>query len=193
MAQQIQDMEKTRELIRAAAEKLGVKIPDKDLPLFEKAFVKVTEEDMTLQEAFGLSSQLTEAIYEQGYLLFQSGKYQDALKIFSVLRDLNPNDGRYSLGMAACFHTMKKYLDAAANYAIYKQIDPLNPAPSFYLYDCFRKTDHLSSALFYLQEALVLAGMDPKYAGLKEKIQIESDRFNEFLKEHFEQKYGKTA
>ena len=88
---------------------------------------------------------------------------------------------------------MKKYLDAAANYAIYKEIDPLNPATSFYLYDCFRKTDYFPSALFYLQEALVLASKDPKYDVLKEKIQIESDRFNEFLKEHYEKKYGKTA
>ena len=141
----------------------------------------------------GAPAEVMEVIYQQGYLLFQNGKYKDALIIFDVLRTLDVADSRYSFAIAACYHYMKDYLDAAANYLIYKDMNPLDAVPSFHLYDCFARANIPLSALVYIQEALVLAGYDPKYAALKEKIKLESDHYNEFLKKYYAEKYGPAA
>lgn len=171
-------------------EKMGSKLSPKDSALIEEAVTKIIVNDDLPVDALGIPPEVMELIYQQGYLFFQNGKYQDALIIFNFLRTLDIIDSRYTFATAACYHYMKEYLDAAANYMIYRDMVPLDPVTSFHLYDCFSKANVPASALFFIQEALVLAGNDPKYAVLKEKIKLESDHYNEFLKKYYADKYG---
>ena len=188
-----EEINQTQKSVQEVMAKLGDAVPPEAKSRIEEAVKEIIEHDVLPRIALGLPPEMFEAMYQQGYNLFQSGKYQDALTIFNVLRFLDISDGRYTFSIAACYHYMQEYLDAAANYLIYREMDPLNPITSFHLYDCFVKADYPASALFFIQEALVLAGMDPQYDALKEKIQLEANQFNGVLKKHFEEKYGSAG
>ena len=168
--------------VHAVIEKLGDKIPKEAIPRLEEAITKIVVEQVPPRKALGMTPEMLEVIYQQGYLLFQSGKYDDALVIFNVLRLLDVTDARFTFAIAGCYHMKKEYLDAAANYLIYHEMDALNPIPPFHLYDCFNKAHYPSAALMFLQEALVLAGMDAQYSSLRERIQLEADHFHEEFK-----------
>jgi type III secretion system low calcium response chaperone LcrH/SycD len=167
-------------------------IPPEAVRFLEEAAVQVAL-GAEPKEALGVTPKMMEMIYQQAYNYFQAGKYQDALTIFNVLRSIDITDSRYKFDIAACYHYMHDYKSAAANYLIYREMDPLNPQTAFHLYDCFLKANLPTSALFYLKEALVLAGMDAKYAGLKEKIQLEENYLNQILDKYYSEKYGRSA
>jgi type III secretion system low calcium response chaperone LcrH/SycD len=183
-----EDLEKTKKEVHAIIENLGDSIPFKARPMIEEAIVKMKVENLLPKDVLGFTPEMMELVYKYGYNLFQSGKYQQAVTVFNTLRQLDITDPRYSFSIAACYHHMHQYLDAAANYIIYKYMDPLNPIPCFHLYDCYTKANYPISALAAIQEALILAERDPKYAGLKEKIQLEFNRIKETLKENFKDK-----
>ncbi len=179
------EIEKARQQIQAAIEKLGDKVPPKARPLIEEAFIKMKVDNTLPKDAIGLSPEVIEMMYQHGYKLFQNGKYKEALNVFNFLRQLDISDIRFSFAIAACYHYSKDYLDAAANYVIYKYMDPLNPIPSFHLYDCYMKANYPVSALFALEEALVLAERSPQYAVLKEKILLEIEHAKEAVKNDY--------
>lgn len=193
MADSKENLNQTKQEIQAIIEKLGDQIPPKARPLIEEAIIKMKIDNLLPKDALGFTPQIMEVIYQNGYNLFQSGKFQDALVIFDVLRQLDITDRRYSFAIAACYHHTQQYLDAAANYLICQYMDPFNPIPSFHLYDCYVKTNYPISALEAIQQALILAERHPKYEKLKDKIQLEFDHFKEVLKGQFKEKYGEVA
>ena len=193
MTDRQEEFEKAKKEAQAIIEKLGDQVPQEARPLVEEAFAKMKVDQLLPKDALGFSPEVMEVIYQHGYNLFQNGKYADAMIIFNTLRQLDITDTRYSFAIAACYQYSKQYLEAAANYLIYKYMDPFNPIPCFHLYDCYMKTNHPMSALFEIQEALVLAERNPVYSGLKEKIQLEYDHLKEILKSDYEKKYGSPA
>lgn len=186
------EFEQTKKQVHEVIEQMGDQIPPQAVPLIEEAVAKINA-GILAKDALGLTPEVMEFFYQQGYNFFQNGKYEDARVIFSVLRFLDITDSRYTFAIAACYHYMQDYLNAAANYLIYREMDPFNPVTSFHLYDCFRKSNFPTSALFHIEEALYLAGKEPKYAELKMKIQLESEHFKEFLKKYYKEKYGSAA
>ena len=187
------EMEKARQQVQAAIEKLGDKVPPKARPLIEEAFVKMKVDHILPKDAMKLSPEVIEIIYQHGYKLFQNGKYKEALNIFTTLRQLDITDLRFSFAIAACYHYSKDYLNAAANYSIYKYMDPLNPIPCFHLYDCYMKANYPVSALFALEEALTLAERSPEYASLKEKILLELEHAKEAVKNDYNKTHEPPA
>lgn len=176
--------------VQEAIVKLGLKIPPETIPLLEEVVAKTLSGKVSPQEAMGITDDVMELMYQAAYNMLQNGKYKDALNILNVLRTLDVAESRYTFAIAVCYYGMKEYLDAAANYLIFRQIQPLNPIGSYRLYECYVKANYPSSALFYLQEALILASMDTKYAVIKEKIRLEAEQYNVFLKKYYQEKYG---
>jgi type III secretion system low calcium response chaperone LcrH/SycD len=193
MTDKTEEFEKARQEVRAILEKQGDKVPPKARPLIEDVITKMKVDHLLPKQALGFTPQIMEVIYQHGYHLFQNGKYQDALLIFNFLRQLDITQIKYSFAIAACHHYSKEYLDAAANYLIYKYMDPFNPVPCFHLYDCYLKANYPISALAAIEEALVLAGLSPRHEQLKEKIQLELQYLKEILKNNFKDKYEPSA
>ena len=150
------EFEQAKKQVHEVIEKMGDQIPPQAVPLIEEAVSKINT-GILAKDALSLTPEVMELFYQQGYNFFQNGKYQDALIIFNVLRFLDITDSRYTFAIAACYHYMKDYLNAAANYLIYREMDPFNPVTSFHIYDCFRKANFPTSALFHIEEALFLA------------------------------------
>ena len=190
MTDRTKELENVKQEVREIIVKYGDQIPPKAAPLIEEAIAKIKVDKMAPKEVLAFPPPIMEMMYQQGYNFFQGGKYKDALAIFDVLRMLDLGDSRYTFAIAGCYHYSKEYLDAAANYMIYKVLNPLDPISSFHLYDCFMKANYPLSALFYIEEALILAEKDPKYSVLKGKIILEREHLKGFLKKHYQQKYG---
>lgn len=171
------ELEETKQLIHSAVESIQDKVSPRFLPMIEEALIKIETKGLTPQEAMGISEDVIEEIYEQGYHFFKSGKFKDALAIFNVLVQLvGGTDSRFIFAIAATHHHMKNYVEAAGYYMLYEAANPADPLPYYHLYDCFRKNNNEELARNALKASLRLAGNDPKYADLKAKIEIELNK-----------------
>lgn len=184
------ERDEVKKLLDEVIAKQSDKIPPQALPLIKETFTKIFADHLSPKEAMGLTPEVMEVFYQQGYLFFQSGKFKEALQMFDFLRLLDVKDKRYTFAIAACYQYMKEYLNAAANYILYKTVDPFNPIPSFHLYDCFMGAHYPETALYYLEEARILTEEDPRYAGLKNKIELELGIAKDLLKNRYQEKFG---
>jgi type III secretion system low calcium response chaperone LcrH/SycD len=173
MVERTQEIDEIKQQIQEVMAKDKDNLPPKSAPLIEEALKKVLAENISLKEALGFSEDIIEEIYEQGYHLFQSGKYQAALPLFSLLNLLESTNPRFIFAIAACHHHAKDYAAAAGYYMLYEGVDPVNPLPYYHLYDCFRQLGYPQLAHSALNLADRLAGDDPKYAEMKGKIELE--------------------
>ncbi len=154
-------------------EKNKADIPPEAVPLVKQVLTKMQTENLPFKEALGFSPELIEEIYQYGYSLFQSGKYQEALPVFNILRFIDGNDERFTFSLAVTHHHMKNYIEAAGNYMLCELVNPDDPLPAYHLSDCFIKMNQPELAFNAMKMAHQFAAQDPKYAELKEKIELE--------------------
>jgi type III secretion system low calcium response chaperone LcrH/SycD len=171
-------------IVENTLNQLGDKVTPKVKKMVEKVITDIYDNGMSPLEAMQAKPELVEAIYQQGYMSFQSGKYQDALAIFSFLRTLDPDSYRYHFAIGACYQSLKEYSNAIANYLLASQADMTNPMPYFYIYDCFMKQDNIFSALRALVSVLLLTKDKPEYVDLRSKALIEYQNLQSKIKEH---------
>lgn len=165
-----------REQVQLAVKELGDEVPDAIKKKTTESLIKMYEEGLWPKEAMGIPQQLLDTIYEYGYRMFQSGKYKDALDCFKLLRQLDPPVFRYHFAVAASYHYLKQYPDAAGNYLFCTFMEPRNPIPYFHLYDCYIKQDALEPALEALNNVIQRSGDRPQFAQLKERSLLEKQR-----------------
>ena len=178
------------EMAKGEAEALidshNIQIAENARPFLSEAYAKMKAGGMLPKDALKLPAELMELAYQYGYNLFQSGKYREALPIFSLLRQLDISDLRTTFAIAACHHYSGEYLEAAGNYLVYKYMDPLNPIPNYHLYDCYMKAEYLQTALYVLQEGIILCDRDPRHGELGERLRLEMEHLKEILKSKYE-------
>jgi type III secretion system low calcium response chaperone LcrH/SycD len=160
--------------------------PDRQVYI-KQVLTKLVDNNAFVKEAFGISDQMMETCYANAYNLFKAGKYQEAIKFFDALREIDFKNPRYSLALGACYHYLKDYDAAAGNYYICKEIDVFNPIPCFYLYDCLLKLNQPLFAVNALSEVIARCGDDPAYQSIKEKALLEQDNLKQQLKTWMEQ------
>jgi type III secretion system low calcium response chaperone LcrH/SycD len=154
----------TKETFRSA-EKQGEK--------FDKAFGEIADKMMmqgiSPKEAMNLSPSYLENIYAQAYRLYNTGKYAEAAHLFRILIMFNAMEPKYMLGLAACFHMLKEYVNAIQTYTMCSALDPHNPIPHYHSSDCFIQMKEYVSAMLCLELAIERAGDKPEYAKMKER------------------------
>ena len=111
-------------------------LTDAQLDRTEKASKELMASGKPLKEILHLSDDAIEMVYTHAYFLYQSAKYQQASHVFWILNALAPDDVRFYLGIAACHHQQKKYIEAATVYILASVIDLDDPMPAYYLSDC---------------------------------------------------------
>jgi type III secretion system low calcium response chaperone LcrH/SycD len=155
--------------IKKAAEHLGERIHKDKTDDYQKIVSKVVKQGMMPKDAIGLNDAMIEGIYGQAYRLYNTGKYRDASQLFRLLIMLNATESKFSMGLAACFHMLKEYKNAAGTYAICGIIDPDNPIPHYHASDCYLHMGDNISALIALEMAAKRAGEKPEYKTLKDR------------------------
>ena len=117
----------------------------------KEVLTKVAAEEMSLKDALGFNQNFIATIYLTAFNLYQSGKFNESLEIFQVLRTLEPKDPKYSLGIGACFQKLKSYEDAIPFYIAASILEPTSPLPYYYASDCFLKLGNKYGALAMLK------------------------------------------
>lgn len=84
--------------------------------LVERGAKKMYRGSVTLADVVGLSDNELEALYGVGYHLFNWGRYQPALDVFSVLTLYSPFRGHYWRAAGAVNQAMKRFKEAILAY-----------------------------------------------------------------------------
>ena len=169
-------------------EKSNHQLSPEEQARMKQVLLKIVEEKAFFKDAFNISDKIMETCYSHAYNLFQAGKYQEAVKIFDALKEIDFKNPRYSLATGACYHYLKDYNQAIANYYICKEIDVFNPIPSFHLYDCLMQLNQPQLAAHALAEVIARCADDPNYQVMKEKALLERENLIHQLKIWIEQK-----
>lgn len=135
----------------------------------ENTSEKIIKEGMIPKDAGGISPVYMENMYAQGYRLYNTGKYEEAVHIFRMLIMMNAMEPKYILGLAAAFHMLKEYDTAIQTYMMVGALDPTNPIPHYHSADCFIKMNDPISAMVCLELAISTAGDRPEYAKMRER------------------------
>jgi type III secretion system low calcium response chaperone LcrH/SycD len=143
---------------------------------FDQTFGAITDkmwkQGMSPKEAMGVSPSYLESIYAQAYRLYNTGKYAEAAHLFRILVMFNAMEPKYMLGLAACFHMLKEYVNAIQTYTMCSALDADNPIPHYHSSDCFIQMKEYLSALLCLELAIERCGDKQEYAKMKERAQL---------------------
>ena len=143
---------------------------------FDKALGEITnkmfKQGMSPKDAMGVNNAILENIYAQAYRLYNTGKYVEASHLFRILIMMNAMESKYLLGLAACFHMLKEYMNAVQTYTMCVAIDPENPIPHYHSSDCFIQMKDYLSAMVCLELTIKRAGDKPEYSKMKERAQL---------------------
>lgn len=134
------------------------------------------------KHALHLGDETMEAIYGQGYNLYNQGRYKEASYIFRLLMLLDYMTPKYMLGLAASLHRMKEYTTAANVYLLCGTIDAGNPLPHYHAADCYMQLNLPVMAIFSLDLAISSAGNQPQYAIIKERAKLMRDALDQQVK-----------
>lgn len=159
----------TKEEIDSAVTNLGDKYADEMKKTVNNLLANVFEKGVLPKDAMGLSDAMMEGIYGHAYRLYNSGRYREASQLFRLLILLNPLSSKYSLGLAACFHMLKEYDNAAQSYMMVSLVDPESPIPFYHASDCFIQLNLSDSAIIALEKAIELAGTKEQFSMIKER------------------------
>lgn len=137
---------------------------------------QVMEQGVPIREATKISDKRINEFYSQAYRLYNTGQYANAITFFRLLLMLDPSDGRFYLGLAACLHMMKEYKAALEVYMLASFIDLTSPLPYFHASDCMIKMGDVLSAISILELAVGRSEGKPEYQVLKDRslLMIES-------------------
>lgn len=95
-----------------------------------------------------------EEFYDKARVLYNAGKYKEALPHFLMLKTGDSNNSKYLFAVAACYHMMQDYKKAIEYYTLAAISDPLTPLPFYYASDCLIRTNDPFGALVSLDIGL---------------------------------------
>lgn len=164
-------MKNIKQEVREATDQAGEELMKETSGTVRKLLGGSSKGNLSLKSLSGVSDEKEETVYAQAYLLYNSGRYNDAIEIFRVLIMLNTSEPKYMMGLAACFHMMKAYDAAISTYTLVSFLDPDNPIPYFHTSDCALQLGDKLSAMVALQMAIKRADK-PEFKTLRERAEI---------------------
>lgn len=162
-------MKGDQERIKLAAEGIGKEAAASGGDKFKGITESMVKKGSVPKDLLGINDSMVEGIYGQAYRLYNTGKYRDAIQLFRLLIMLNATEPKYTMGLAASFHMLKEYLNAAETYTMCGMLDPENPIPHFHASDCYIQLNNAMGAIVALEMAVKRAGDKPHYATLKDR------------------------
>ena len=120
-----------------------------------EAAKRFVEEGTTLKEFKGISNAELEAVYSLAFGYYQTGKYDEAAKLFQFLVLFDHLNAKFWIGMGAVQQVKKDYKGAVASYAYASFLDLENPKPQLHAAECYLAMGdkaNASSALAALEE-----------------------------------------
>ncbi len=110
------------------------------------------ENPVLLQEMFGFSNETLLHVYDLGANLLEKGIIQDARVLFTFLTTLAPHVSSYWIGLGVCLQELNKKEDAIIAYGAANFLDPMEPAPLFYILECYMALKETDKAKLEVDE-----------------------------------------
>ncbi|EOV6284041.1 SycD/LcrH family type III secretion system chaperone VcrH [Vibrio parahaemolyticus] len=130
------------------------------------------EEGGTLKMLHDVSADTIEHIYAVGYNFFQSGKIEQAAKVFQLLSMLDHYQARFFIGLGAARQELGEYLQAIDAYSYAALVDINDPRPPFHSAECHLKLEQLAEAESGLYSAKEMSAGKSQYADLHQRAGI---------------------
>lgn len=119
---------------------------DKDLKELAK---RIFQDGATLAELKGITRRELNAVYQMGLGFYNTGRFDDAEKVFTFLAMFDHLEPKYWLGAGAVQQVKKNFEKAKSCYVQATLLDIHNPKPQYYAAECFlalgQKDDALAS------------------------------------------------
>ena len=109
----------------------------------------------TLKEVRGITNDELEAVYSLGFGYYNTGKYEDAQKIFEFLVLFDHLNTKYWFALGAVQQARKDYQKAIASYGYSSFLDLENPKPQYHAAECYLALGdkaNAASAIMALEE-----------------------------------------
>lgn len=113
-----------------------------------------------------------EAYYMLCFGYYQAGQYDKAVRYFTSLTLLAPQDIRAWKGLAASFQMQQSFQQAAQMWAVASLLDPQDPLIYFHAAECLKSSGDGQGAIEALAQAKDCINLHGKDSNLKEKIEI---------------------
>ena len=91
----------------------------------------------TLKEVRGITNDELEAVYSLGFSYYNTGKFDDAQKLFEFLVLFDHLNAKYWFALGAVQQARKDFQRAIASYGYSSFLDLENPKPQFHAAECF--------------------------------------------------------
>ena len=95
------------------------------------------EKRATLKQMKGVSNEELEAVYSLAFGYYQTGKYEEAHKLFQFLVLFDHLNAKYWLGLGAVQQVMKDFQNAVVSYGYCSFLKLDNPKPQLHAAECF--------------------------------------------------------
>lgn len=121
---------------------------------------KFLGEQATLKEFKGISNAELEAVYSLAFGYYQTGKYDEAGKLFQFLVLFDHLNPKFWLGMGAVQQVKKDYKGAITSYAYGSFLDLTNPKPQLHAAECYLALGDKENALSALEALDIYCAKD---------------------------------
>jgi type III secretion system low calcium response chaperone LcrH/SycD len=130
------------------------------------------EDGGTVKMLHDVSADTIEHIYAVGYNFFQSGKIDQAAKVFQLLSLLDHYQARFFIGLGAARQELGEYLQAIDAYSYAALVDVNDPRPPFHSAECHLKLEQLTEAESGFYSAKEMSAGKSNYADLHKRAGI---------------------
>ena len=115
---------------------------------------KLFQDGATLGELKGITPRELNAVYQMGLGFYNTGRYDDAEKVFSFLVMFDHLEPKYWLAAGAVQQVKKNFEKAKAAYVQAAMLDIRNPKPQYYVAECYLALGQKDDALASLETLL---------------------------------------
>ena len=110
------------------------KITEEKIAAAAKAFIK---DGATLKEVRGITNDELEAVYSLGFGYYNTGRFEDAQKLFEFLVLFDHLSTKYWFALGAVQQARKDFQKAIVSYGYSSFLDLENPKPQFHAAECY--------------------------------------------------------
>ena len=97
----------------------------------------LVENNFTLKQLRGVTNAELEAVYSLAFSYYQTGRYDEALKLFQFLVLFDHLNAKYWMGLGAVQQVMKDFQNAVVSYGYCSFLKLDNPKPQLHAAECF--------------------------------------------------------
>ncbi len=123
----------------------------------EETAKRMMKEPVTVRDLKGITTGEMEAVYSLGFNFYNTGRYDDAEKVFKFLVMFDHMTPKYWMGLGSVHQVRKDYKAAVTMYAYASFLDIHDPKPQYHAAECFLAMGDLENATSALEALKMFA------------------------------------